>query len=34
MGATHTEQGKSLHETVIELTAPIQTNESINKATE
>lgn len=34
MAANHTEQGKSLHETDIEFTAPIQTNESINKATE
>lgn len=33
MGANHTEQGKSFHESDKEFTAPIQTNESINKAT-
>lgn len=34
MGANHIEHGKSLHETDKEFTAPIQTNETINKATE
>lgn len=34
MGANDTEHSKSLHETDKEFTAPIQTNESINKATE
>lgn len=34
MGPNHTELGKSLHETDMEFTAPIQTNESISKAIE
>lgn len=34
MSAKHTEQGKILCETDIELTAPIKANESINKVIE